>query len=53
MKIVGDQYYMFVDLFYEVIDKYIFKISLTNSKLNRKTTLNRFTESKKHQKHRL
>ena len=53
MKIVGDQYYMLVDFLYEVIDKYISRISLTNNKLNRKTTLNRSTESKRHQKHRL
>ena len=53
VKIVGDQYHVLVDLFYEVIDKYISNISLTNNKLSRKTTLNRSTNSKKNQKHRL
>ena len=43
---------MLLDLLYEAIDKYIPRISLTNNKFSRKTTLNRSTKSKMLQKHR-
>ena len=50
---VSDQYDMLLDLLHEAINKYIPRISSTNNKLNRKTTLNRSTKSKIRQKHRL
>ena len=50
---VSDQYDMLLDLLHEAINKYIPKISLTNNKINHKTTLNRSTKSKICQKHRL
>ena len=50
---VNDQYDMLLDLLHEAINKYIPRISLANNKLNHKTTLNRSTKSKIHQKHRL
>ena len=50
---VNDQYNMLLDLLHEAINKYIPRIFLTNNKLNHKTTLNRSTKSKIHQKHRL
>ena len=49
----SDQYDMLLDLLHEAINKYIPRISLTNNKFNRKTTLNRSTKSKKRQKHSL
>ena len=48
---VSDQYDMLLDLLHEAINKYIPRISLTNNKLNRKTTPNRSTKSKIRQKH--
>ena len=50
---VSDQYDMLLDLLHEAMNKYIPRISLTNNKLNRKITLNRYTKSKIRQKHRL
>ena len=44
---------MLLDLLQEASNKYIPRISLTNNKLNRKTTLNRSTKSKIRQEHRL
>ena len=44
---------MFLNLLYEAIDKHIPRISLTNNKVSRKTTLNRSSKSKIRQKHRL
>lgn len=44
---------MFLNLLYEAIGKYIPRISLTNNKFSRKTTLNRSNKSKIRQKHRL
>ena len=50
---VNDQYDMLLDLLHEAVNKYIPRISLANNKLKHKTTLNRSTKSKIHQKHRL
>ena len=44
---------MLIDLLYEAIKKYRHRISLTHNNLSRKTTLNRSTNFKIRQKHRL
>ena len=50
---VSDQYEMLLDLLHEAINKYVPRISLTNNKFNRKTTLNISTKPKMRQKYGL
>ena len=50
---VSDQYNMLLELLHEAINKYISRMSLSNNKLNRKTTISRSAKSKVRQNHRL